>query len=66
MGDVQETKLEIRAAMEGTLYGVLDSGLASATAPRIYVRSGDFPAAIIVAITILFAVRRRAVKTAAL
>jgi apolipoprotein N-acyltransferase len=42
--------------------GVLDSGLPAAIAPTIYVRSGDLPAAMIVAITILFAVRRRAKK----
>jgi apolipoprotein N-acyltransferase len=40
--------------------GVLDSGLPAAIAPTIYARSGDIPAAMIVAITILFAVRRRA------
>jgi apolipoprotein N-acyltransferase len=42
--------------------GVLDSGLPSAIAPTVYARSGDLPAAMIVAITILFAVRRRAAK----
>jgi apolipoprotein N-acyltransferase len=41
---------------------VLDSGLPAAIQPTIYARSGDVPAAMIVAITILFAVRRRAAK----
>jgi apolipoprotein N-acyltransferase len=40
--------------------GVLDSGLPGAIAPTVYARSGDIPAAMIVAITILFAARRRA------
>jgi apolipoprotein N-acyltransferase len=43
--------------------GVLDSGLPGTIAPTIYARLGDIPTAMIVAITILFAVRRRAAKS---
>jgi apolipoprotein N-acyltransferase len=39
--------------------GVLDSGLPAAIPPTVYARIGDIPAAMIVAIAILFAVRRR-------
>jgi apolipoprotein N-acyltransferase len=39
--------------------GVLDSGLPAAIPPTVYARIGDVPAAMMVAITILFAVRRR-------
>ena len=44
------------------LEGVLDSGLPSAIAPTIYARSGDIPAAIIVAAAVIFVVRRRGAK----
>jgi apolipoprotein N-acyltransferase len=64
MGDVQETKLEIRAAMEGALYGVLNSGLPSAIAPTVYARSRDLPAAMMVAAALIIAIRRRAATTA--
>jgi apolipoprotein N-acyltransferase len=40
--------------------GVLDSALPSAIAPTVYTRTGDIPAAIFVALAIVFAVRRRA------
>jgi apolipoprotein N-acyltransferase len=43
--------------------GVLDSGLPGTIKPTVYARVGDIPAAMIVAITILFAIRRRAAKT---
>jgi apolipoprotein N-acyltransferase len=39
--------------------GVLDSGLPAALPPTIYTRTGDLPAAMIVAIAVIFAVRRR-------
>jgi apolipoprotein N-acyltransferase len=42
--------------------GVLDSSLPSAIAPTIYARSGDIPAAIIVAAALLFVVRRSGAK----
>jgi apolipoprotein N-acyltransferase len=42
--------------------GVLDSSLPSAIPPTIYARSGDIPAAIIVAAALILAIRRRAVK----
>jgi apolipoprotein N-acyltransferase len=39
--------------------GVLDAALPAAIAPTIYARIGDIPAAVVVAVAILFAVRRR-------
>jgi len=42
--------------------GVLDSSLPSAIQPTIYARSGDIPAAIIVAAALILAIRRRAAK----
>jgi apolipoprotein N-acyltransferase len=42
--------------------GVLDSALPSAIAPTIYARTGDLPAAIIVAAASLFVIRRRVAK----
>jgi apolipoprotein N-acyltransferase len=42
--------------------GVLDSSLPSAIPPTIYARSGDIPAAIIVAVALILAIRRRAAK----
>ena len=53
----------IVARLDLGVEGVLDSGLPAPIAPTIYARSGDLPAAMIVAITILFAIRRRAAKT---
>jgi apolipoprotein N-acyltransferase len=44
--------------------GVLDSSLPSAIAPTIYARNGDIPAAIIVAVALIFVVRRRAARRA--
>ena len=41
------------------LEGVLDSSLPSAIAPTIYVRAGDIPAAIIVAVGLLIVISRR-------
>jgi apolipoprotein N-acyltransferase len=52
----------IVARLDLGIEGVLDSVLPAAIAPTVYARSGDVPAAMIVAITILFAVRRRAAK----
>jgi apolipoprotein N-acyltransferase len=42
--------------------GVLDSSLPAAIAPTIYARVGDIPAAIMVAIALLFAIRRGVAK----
>jgi apolipoprotein N-acyltransferase len=42
--------------------GVLDSGLPSAIPPTIYARTGDIPAAIIVAAAFILVIRRRATK----
>ena len=42
--------------------GVLDSSLPSAIAPTIYARSGDIPAALIVAAAFIFVIRRRVAK----
>jgi apolipoprotein N-acyltransferase len=42
--------------------GVLDSSLPSAISPTIYARTGDIPAAIMVAAALLFVARRRAAK----
>jgi apolipoprotein N-acyltransferase len=42
--------------------GVLDAGLPSAIAPTVYARSGDIPAAIMIAAAFLFIIRRRAAK----
>jgi apolipoprotein N-acyltransferase len=44
------------------LEGVLDSSLPAAIPPTIYARVGDVPAAMIVALAIIFAVRRRVAK----
>ena len=42
--------------------GVLDSTLPAAIAPTIYARFGDIPAAVIVAVGLIFVVRRRVAK----
>src|SRR5712692_10214098 len=42
--------------------GVLDSSLPSALPPTIYARSGDIPAAIMVAAALIFVIRRRVAK----
>ena len=42
--------------------GILDASLPAAIAPTIYARVGDIPAVIILALAIIFAVRRRTVK----
>jgi apolipoprotein N-acyltransferase len=42
--------------------GVLDSSLPAAIAPTVYARVGDIPAAIMVAIALLFAIRRGVAK----
>jgi apolipoprotein N-acyltransferase len=42
--------------------GVLDSSLPSAIAPTVYARSGNIPAAIIVAAALIFVIRRRVAK----
>jgi len=45
--------------------GVLDSALPAAISPTIYARIGDGPAAIMIAIALIFVVRRRLAKRAA-
>ena len=47
------------------LEGVLDSGLPKAIPPTIYARVGDIPAAIMIAVGIIFVLRRRAAKRTA-
>jgi apolipoprotein N-acyltransferase len=42
--------------------GVLDSALPSAIPPTVYARAGDIPAAIIIAMALVFVVRRRMSK----
>jgi apolipoprotein N-acyltransferase len=42
--------------------GVLDSSLPAAIAPTIYARTGDIPAAIVVAAALIFIIRRRVAK----
>ncbi len=42
--------------------GVLDSGLPAAIAPTVYARTGDIPAAILVAVALIIVIRRRAAK----
>ena len=44
------------------LEGVLDSSLPSAIPPTIYARTGDIPAALIVAAALIFSMRRRSAK----
>jgi apolipoprotein N-acyltransferase len=46
------------------LEGVLDSALPSAIAPTMYARTGDIPAAIIIALALILVVRRRIAKRA--
>jgi apolipoprotein N-acyltransferase len=43
--------------------GVLDSGLPAAIAPTVYARSGDLPAAVMIAATLIIVIRRRSAKT---
>ena len=45
--------------------GVLDSGLPSAIPPTIYARTGNIPAAMIVAVALIFVIRRRVTASAA-
>jgi apolipoprotein N-acyltransferase len=47
------------------LEGVLDSGLPEAIPPTVYARVGDIPAAIMIALGVLFVLRRRTAKRAA-
>jgi len=42
--------------------GILDSGLPAAIPPTLYARVGDIPAAMLVAIAVIVAVRRRVAK----
>jgi len=49
----------IIARLDLGIEGVLDSGLPAAIPPTIYSKIGDIPAAIFVALAIIFAVRRR-------
>jgi apolipoprotein N-acyltransferase len=44
------------------LEGVLDSSLPSAIPPTVYARTGDIPAALIVAAAVIFVIRRRSAK----
>jgi apolipoprotein N-acyltransferase len=50
------------ASLDLGVEGVLDSSLPAAIPPTIYARVGDVPAAMIVALAIIFAVRRRVAK----
>src|SRR6201999_2827267 len=50
------------ARLDLGLEGVLDSGLPSATPPPIYAPVADIPAAIIVAASLIFVIRRRVAK----
>jgi apolipoprotein N-acyltransferase len=45
--------------------GVLDSSLPAAIAPTIYARSGDIPAAVLLAAAVLVVFQRRAAKSVA-
>lgn len=54
----------IVARLDLGVEGVLDSRLPAAIAPTFYARTGDIPAAMIVAIAIIIVIRRRAVKPA--
>jgi apolipoprotein N-acyltransferase len=42
--------------------GVLDSSLPAAIPPTIYARTGDIPAAVVVAAALIFIIRRRVAK----
>ncbi len=42
--------------------GVLDSALPSAISPTVYARTGDIPAAVMIAIALIFVIRRRLAK----
>ena len=42
--------------------GILDASLPAAIPPTIYARVGDVPAAVLVAVAVLLAVRRRVTK----
>jgi apolipoprotein N-acyltransferase len=44
------------------LEGVLDSALPAANPPTVYARSGDIPAAIMVALALIVVIRRRSIK----
>jgi apolipoprotein N-acyltransferase len=50
------------ARLDLGLEGVLDSSLPSAIPPTIYARSGDIPAAILVAVALVLVIRRRGAK----
>jgi apolipoprotein N-acyltransferase len=52
----------IVARLDLGVEGVLDAGLPSAIPPTVYARTGDIPAAMIVAAAIIFVVRRRNAK----
>jgi apolipoprotein N-acyltransferase len=52
----------IVARLDLGLEGVLDSGLPSAIPPTVYARTGDIPAALIVAAAFIFVIRRRVAK----
>jgi apolipoprotein N-acyltransferase len=52
----------IVAHLDLGIEGVLDSALPSANPPTVYARAGDIPAAIMVAIAMIFVIRRRMAK----
>jgi apolipoprotein N-acyltransferase len=54
----------IVARLDLGVEGVLDSRLPAAIAPTFYARTGDIPAAMIVAVAIIVVIRRRAAKRA--
>ena len=56
--DVSEARVDGRRLGLG-IEGVLDSDLPSAGAPTVYSRVGDWPAAMIVAIALIFVIGRR-------
>jgi apolipoprotein N-acyltransferase len=54
----------IVARLDLGVEGVLDSRLPRAIPPTVYARTGDIPAAIIIAVAIVIAIRRRAIRHA--
>jgi apolipoprotein N-acyltransferase len=52
----------IVARLDLGIEGVLDSSLPTALRPTVYARLGDTPAAILVAVALIFVIRRRAAK----
>jgi len=52
----------IVARLDLGIEGVLDASLPTAITPTVYARTGDIPAAIMLAAAFLFVIRRRAAK----